>query len=70
MTSWNEMIFAYERHDNATYLIVNETKIRQSDEVREILAFDYVYAGQSSRDCLSNKDGSINIFLARKSEDY
>jgi hypothetical protein len=33
--------FDYETRDAATYLIVNETKIRQADAFREVGLFDY-----------------------------
>jgi hypothetical protein len=39
-TSWIKTEFDYETRDAATYLIVNETKIRYGDAFREVWVFD------------------------------
>jgi hypothetical protein len=65
--SWNKPGFDYERRDSATYLAINESKIRQSPEFREIWEFDYQPTRLTDRR-LSQKWEWINKHLFKKKE--
>jgi hypothetical protein len=66
-TSWLKTGFDYETRDAATYLIVNETKIRQGDAFRKVWLFDY-YPPRTSKNRASQRWGWINEHLFRKME--
>jgi hypothetical protein len=65
--SWLKTGFDYETRDEATYLIVNETKIRQRDAFREVCPFDY-HPPKTSKKRASQRWGWINEHLFRKME--
>jgi hypothetical protein len=59
--------FDYETRDAATYLIVNETKIRQGDVFREVWLFDY-HPPRTSKKRVSQRWEWINEHLFRNME--
>jgi hypothetical protein len=65
--SWLKTGFDYETRDAATYLIVNETKIRQGDAFREVWLFDY-RSPRTSKKRASQRRGRINEHFFRKTE--
>jgi hypothetical protein len=66
-SSWLKTGFEYETRDATTYLIVNETKIRQADVVREVWLFDYL-PPRTSKKRASQRWGWISEHLFRKTE--
>jgi transposase len=62
---WLKTGFDYETRDAATYLILNETKIRQGDALREVWLFDY-HPLRTSKKRASQRWGWINEHLFRK----
>jgi hypothetical protein len=65
--SWLKTGFEYETRDEVTYLIVNETKIRQGDAFREVWLFDYHPLGTSKKRAFQ-RWGWKNEHLFRKME--
>jgi hypothetical protein len=65
--SWQRTGFEYEKRNGATYLIVDEARIRQSPGFQEIWLFDYHPARLSSRR-QSQKWGWINEHLFHRTE--
>jgi hypothetical protein len=67
MEIWLKTGLNYKTRDAATYLIVNETKIRQSDPFREVWLFDY-HPPRTSKKRASQGWGWINEHFFRKTE--
>jgi hypothetical protein len=65
--SWLTAGFDNETRDAATYLIVNETKIRQGDAFRDVWLFDY-HPLRTPKKRASQKWGPIDEHLFRKTE--
>jgi hypothetical protein len=66
-TSWLKTGFDYEMRDTATYLIVNQIRIRQRDAFREVWLFDY-HPLRISKKRASQRWGWINEHLFRMTE--
>jgi hypothetical protein len=64
---WLKTGFDYETRDAATYLIVNENKIRQGDGFREVWLFD-CHTPRISKKMASQRWGWTNKHLFRKTE--
>jgi hypothetical protein len=65
--SWLKTGFDYKTRGAATYLIINETKIRQGDTFREVWLFDS-HPPRTSKKRASQRWGWINEHLFRKTE--
>jgi hypothetical protein len=63
--SWSKTGFDCERRDAATYLAINESKIRQSQEFREIRESDYQSTRLTERKP-SQKSQCINKHVFKK----
>jgi hypothetical protein len=65
--SWGKTGFEYQSRDNATYLVINEAKVRQSNAFQEIWLFDY-HPARLSPQRLAQKWGWLNEHLFRRKE--
>jgi hypothetical protein len=65
--SWRKAGFEYEKRDGATYLVVDEAKIRQAPAFREIWEFDF-QPGRLSAQRMCQRWGWINEHLFRRKE--